>query len=153
MICFNKEFGYATVRANGRSEKIPSAFEPCSSKQINNVLVCLFERVINSGSTIKYKNKYYALYDNRSKQIALNKGTKVTIVKTLSGEFYASRRKGINYKLIEVPERNLFSPAVDVVEIKKPKTKYKPSSEHPWSYTSQMYFKEHNAMMRKLYAV
>jgi len=149
---FNEEFGYATFIANGRSKTIESAFEPCNKEQVKNALVLMFERVVNNGCTIKYNKKYYALYNNKSKQIALNKGTKITVIKTLDGELLASKDKGTNYSLMEVPERYLFSKAVDLTEIKTPKKKYKPSSEHPWSYSSMEYFKKHSSMMRELYS-
>ena len=149
---YNKEYGYATFIENGRSKTIASAFVPCTKDQVKNSLVWMFERVVNKGCTIKYNKKYYALYNKQSKQIALNKGTKITVIKTLDGELLASKDKGINYTLVEVPERYLFSKAVDLTEAKKPKIKYKPSSEHPWSYSSMEYFKKHSSMMRELYS-
>jgi len=150
---FNDKYSYATNRVNGRSEKVQSAFEPCTQEQINNTLVCLFERKVNKGCTISYKSKYYALYDETSKQIALNKGTKVTVVLTLKGELLATREKGKNYSMVQVPERYLYSPSIDFEKPPKVGVKYKPSQNHPWSYSQQMYFKEHSAMMRQLYTV
>ena len=149
---FNNKYGYATSRVNGRSEKVHSAFEPCTQDQIKNTLVCLFERKVNKGCVISYKKRYYALYDKSSRQVALGKGTKITVVLTLDGELFATGEKNKNYKLVEVPKRYLYSPTIDYDKPIKEKVKYKPSSEHPWSYSSQMYFKEHSAVMRKLYA-
>lgn len=146
---FNKRYGYSHNLKNGRSEKIQSVFSDVKTKQIEETLVWLSERILNKGNTISYENKYYALYDNRGKTLLPPK-TKLTIAKTLKGRLFAVNEKTNCCDCLDVvPKRYEFSKEFDDIPVTT-KKKYKPPQHHPWSYTIQMMFKKKDPEMQKL---
>ena len=113
---------------------IKSVFElPSDSLILDHVLSVITTRVIDSGHCIKFKNKYYATYQN-GLLMTLRPKTKSLVIQSFSGETYLSCHDTI-YDLIEVPLRKDVSEDIDHVQPQKYKKSMqrKPTKNHPWN--------------------
>ena len=147
---FNKEFGYRYDMVNGKSQKVKSAFIDCTEEQIRTNLVVLSERVVNKGTTISVDKQYMELHTDAGKRTAIAPGTRVTLSRVLDGTLYAITPKGQWYTLHAVPSRYEHAPD-EILDTKtKQKKPHKPKPGHPWSFESQMRFREKNDLMKKL---
>ncbi len=149
MALFNRQFGYAVDYVDGKERPIESVFVPCSAEDIHKTLAVLCERAVNKGSTIQLNNIYMALLNDQGKRVALPYHTKVTVARLLDGSLYAAHAKHC-YALEPVPQRHAFSPEVDHAQEKPKPVRPKVPQSHPWSFTKQMKFKQHDALMKKL---
>ncbi|MCF7941202.1 MAG: ISNCY family transposase [Spirochaetia bacterium] len=147
---FNAEFGYTYDIVKGNKQYVKSAFIDCSQEQIRTNLVVLSERVINQGTTISVDKQYYELHNEHGKRVAIAPKSRVTLARVLDGTLYAISPKGQWFFTHPVPTRYEHNPDAIVEPVKKPKTPHTPAPGHPWSYKSQMKFRESDALMKKL---
>lgn len=148
---YNSLFGYNYDYVEGKKRTIGSSFAPCTPEQAHTALAVLCERTVNKGSSIQLNNEYLALLDDSGRRIALPYHTKVTVARLLDGSLFATRDDKC-YVLEKIPQRYAISPQVDSEEVlPHPKTaRPKIPASHPWSYQSQMRFKQNSALMRSL---
>jgi hypothetical protein len=91
-----------------------SVFEPLDDPQkINLTLAVISLRKFDSGSSIKYKNKYYQLHDSDDRLVCFKKGTDCLVIKALDGNLFASAEDSV-YALIQVPKNKKISDEFDV---------------------------------------
>lgn len=149
---FNENFGYGHDWVGGHRIPVESVFQSCTAEQIKTHLAVLSERVVNNGCSISLNKSYMALINEKGQRIALPSGTKVTVAKLMDGSLFATTKNNRCYALETIPKRHAFSPEIDPEET-RPKQKAKrpkiPAS-HPWSFESQMKFRESDALMKKL---
>lgn len=99
--------------------------------RINLILSVLSQRVINSGHSIKYKNKTYKTLDKNGNEIFYGKGTKCLVIETFNNQLYASVDNEI-YVLEEILERYEKSLNFDETEEIKPIKRKIPNMKHVW---------------------
>lgn len=117
-----------------------------NSEKINYTLAVICERKIDNGNAIKYKNKYYQIY-NEDKLMCFKPKTKCFVLEAFDGVLLASVGEEIYFlKILE--QNKTYSKNFDIGEEKKPKYKgHKPKDCHPWTYKS---FKKRQ--YRRMYA-
>jgi transposase len=105
--------------------------------QINRVLSIICNRVFDNGSSIKYNNVYYQVYDRHGERIDFERGTKCLVSKTFDGRLIASVKEK-DYVLLEVKTHYDHSTELDPIVKKnvKPKKYYVPPMSHPWKEAS-----------------
>lgn len=147
---FNGLFGYRYDFVNGKKHKTKSSFIPCTDEQIRTSLVVLSPRVVNKGTTISVDKQYMELHDSHGKRSAFAPGTKVTVSRVLDGSLYAVSPEGAWYSLHAVPRR-YEQGSDELLPLEKPVRKpVKPKPGHPWSYESQIKFRQHSKLMKSL---
>lgn len=99
--------------------------------RIDLILSVLSQRVINSGHSIKYKNKTYKTLDKNGNEIFYGKGTKCLVIETFNNQLYASVDNEI-YVLEEILERYEKSLNFDETEEIKPIKRKIPNMKHVW---------------------
>lgn len=113
-----------------------SVFEKQPDKQrINLILSVLAKRVVDSGHSIKFKNKYYRFTNVNGSPIYFHKGTKCMVIEAFDGEMYATVDNSV-FALEEIPSVQSKSVDFDEIEIIKEKKKYIPRMTHPWKLES-----------------
>jgi len=122
---YNNKFALCINNNKSVFEKQPS------EEKINLTLAILCQRVIDSGHSIKYKNRYYRLINKVGRPIYFNKGTKCIVIKALNGELYATINASI-FALEEISEVQAKSENFDEIEEIKPRNIYIPRMIHPW---------------------
>jgi len=130
IIRYNNKFA---LRINNNK----SVFEnQLSEEKINLTLAILAERVIDSGHSIKYENKYYKFINKGGKSIYFNKGTKCIVIKALDNNLYATVDDSI-FALEEISQIQEKSDDFDeILEEKDNKKIYIPKMTHPWKRNS-----------------
>lgn len=99
--------------------------------RIDLILSVLSQRVINSGHSIKYKNRTYKTLDKNGNEIFYGKGTKCLVIETFNNQLYASIDNKI-YALEEILERYDKSLNFDETEEIKPIKRKIPNMKHVW---------------------
>ena len=102
-----------------------------SEEKINLILAVLCKRVVDSGHSIKYNNKYYRFINKLGFPIYFNKGTKCIIIKALDGSLFATVDESI-FALEEIQEFQAKSVNFDKLEKIKERKIYIPRMIHPW---------------------
>lgn len=106
-----------------------------TKEKINYTLAIVCERKMDNGNAIKYKNKYYQIYDDDKLMCFIPK-TKCFVLEAFDGSLLASVGESIYY-LVELERNKPHSKSFDIDEEKKPKHKgHKPKDCHPWTYQS-----------------
>lgn len=109
--------------------------------RIDLILSVLSQRVINSGHSIKYKNKTYKTLDKNGNEIFYGKGTKCLVIETFTNQLYASVDNEI-YALEEILERYERSSNFDETEEIKTVKRKIPNMKHVWRRKSFEQFVE-----------
>lgn len=109
--------------------------------RINLILSVLSQRVVNSGHSIKYKNRTYKLLDKNGNEIFYGKGTKCLVIETFNNQLYVSIDNEI-YALEEILERYERSSNFDETEEIKPIKRKIPNMKHVWRRKSFEQFVE-----------
>ena len=125
---YNEQFAIQT-------DYIKSVFEKqIDENKINYTLSIIAPRIIDNGSTIKYKNKIYAFY-NDGKLVGVTPKTKCMVMETYNGELVCAVGETI-YDLYEFKRNKEYSINfdTDIIKQEKEKRPYKPSPNHPWGY-------------------
>ena len=127
---FNRQFALPI-------DNIKSVFETQpDNEKINLTLSVLSSRTIDSGSCLKYQNKYYIPVNGDGIAVHHRKGTKSMVIKSFSGELYSCIGEQV-YALELLPCHRPSSKAFDYVKTPAmPKKKYIPPMSHPWKRES-----------------
>ena len=130
LIKFNNRF--ALQRKN-----ISSVFESQPSKEtINLTLAILSSRKFDSGSSIKFHNKYYqAVNSTMTMTYNFRKGTEALVIQTLDNRLFVTVDEKV-YLLKEVQEHRETSKTFDEPTPKTPRQYYIPPMTHPWKKKS-----------------
>lgn len=109
-----------------------------SLEKINCTLAVLSPRKVDSGHSIRFKNKIYLpVSENGIPAYVKNKMT-CMVIEAFDGNLYVNVLDQI-YLMQEVPEHEPYSIEFDEEVIKeKPKKKYIPPMSHPWKHTSYL---------------
>lgn len=127
---FNARFALQRKNISSVFESQPTA------ETINLTLAVLTKRKFDSGSSIKYQNKYYqATNTTQTHVIPFRKGTEALVIKTFDNRLFVTVDESV-YLLKELPERNEISKEFDELIDKKIKQKYIPPMTHPWKKAS-----------------
>ena len=105
--------------------------------QINLILSIRSERIIDSGNTIKYKNKYYQTYEN-DKLITLKPKTKCIVIEAFDGKLYLEAADKV-YNLMKLKRNKEVSQDfdLDIVTVECNKNKaHTPATNHPWRHAT-----------------
>lgn len=128
-----------------------SVFEESPDKEkIMNTLAVISLRKIDNGNSVKYNNKIYQSYDEKSK-ICLKPKTEVLVIKTFDNRLLVSAGDKL-YRLEELKRNAVESVRMDhFLEKPKEKNQYIPPMSHPWKSNS---FKKHieKAHIERTYA-
>ena len=125
---FNNKFAMNYKKFKSVFEKSPEL------NSINYTLAILTPRKIDSGNSIKFKNKYYQPYFNNELKCFLPK-TECLVIESFSGELLVTIDEKV-FELKELSRNERFSKEFDEVKEVKPKTKYIPPMTHPWKIES-----------------
>ncbi|MEG0094330.1 MAG: ISNCY family transposase [Erysipelotrichaceae bacterium] len=107
-----------------------------SIEKINTTLSVLSERKIDSGHSIKYKNKYYRTIQDNKIPAYFNKGSTALVIESFDKNLYANVLDRL-FILEEIPQHNKHSLNFEVIkEDKKEKKQYIPPMSHPWKHAS-----------------
>lgn len=110
-----------------------SVFEAQPSlEKINCTLAVLSPRKIDSGHSIRYKNKIYIPTTDRDIPCFFKNRSDCMVIEAFDGKLYVNVLDNI-YIMKEVPEHEKYSKEFDTIpKEKKPKKKYIPPLDHPW---------------------
>ena len=122
---YNKRFALQLHPSKTVFEK-----QPTDSK-INTTLAILAQRKVDSGHSIKYKNKYYIPQTKNASPVHFKRGTDVLVIEAFDKELYVTVQDEI-FVLEEVAQRLEYSKEFDTIENPKPKKKWIPPMDHPW---------------------
>ena len=125
---FNNKFAMNYKKFKSVFEKSPEL------NSINYTLAILTPRKIDSGNSIKFKNKYYQPYFNNELKCFLPK-TECLVIESFSGELLVTIDEKV-FELKELSRNERFSKEFDEVKEIKPKIKYIPPMSHPWKIES-----------------
>lgn len=130
LIKFNNRF--ALQRKN-----IASVFESQPSKEtINLTLAILTKRKFDSGSSIKFHNKYYQAVNSTMNMIYnFRKGTEALVIQTFDNRLFVTVEDKV-YLLKELLEHKEKSETFDEPVIETHKKLYIPPMTHPWKRKS-----------------
>ena len=118
--------------------KFESVFEESPSlEKINYTLAVLTPRKIDSGNSIKFKNKYYLPYLNNELRCFLPK-TECLVINSFNDELVVCIDEKV-FELRELPRNKRFSKAFDEIPKIIEKQIYIPPMTHPWKVE---YFKK-----------
>lgn len=106
---------------------------------INTTLAVISERKVDSGHSIKYKNKYYRTLLETNQPVYFKKGSSALVIESFDGHLYANVLDQL-FVLEEIPEHNQYSKNFEEVKEteKKEKKHYIPPMNHPWKHASYL---------------
>ncbi|HVI42727.1 MAG TPA: ISNCY family transposase, partial [Anaerovoracaceae bacterium] len=123
---FNAKFALTIDHTKSVFEKQPPA------DKINLILAVLADRKVDSGHSVKFKNKYFRLLDSEGSAVYHYKGTSGIVIKSFSEELFFCIGDNV-YALEEIPSHEVTSKNFDFVKPEKhPKKQYIPPMNHPW---------------------
>ena len=122
---FNKKFALHINNSKSVFEKQPD------KQKINLILAVLTQRVVDSGHTIKFKNKYYKFINTHGFPIYFHRGTKCMVIEAFDQKLYATVDNSV-FALEEIPEVQAKSENFEIVEEVKERKIYIPNMKHPW---------------------
>ena len=131
IVQFNKRFSLHRNNIASVFEKQPTP------EKINLTLAILATRKFDSGSSIKFNNKYYqAVSSNESMIYNFRKGTQALVIKTFDNRLFVTVDEKI-YLLKELDSHHKHSPEFDdPLEYQKKRNHYIPPMSHPWKRKS-----------------
>ena len=132
---FNSRFALCIDNNKSVFEKQPS------EQKINLTLSVLSRRVIDSGHSICFKNKYYRLVNSVGTPIFFGKGTKCMVIEAFDKNLYATVDESI-FALEEIPKVQAKSENFDEILPEESKRIYIPKMIHPWKRQSFEQFAE-----------
>lgn len=112
-----------------------------SEEKINLTLSVITRRKVDSGHSIKFKNKYYRLVNSRNVPIYFSKGTNCMVIEAFDKKLFATIDENI-FALQEIPKFQSSSELFDTVEDPKIQYVYIPRMAHPWKLQSFVNFIE-----------
>lgn len=116
---------------------------PPSEEEINLTLAVLSTRTVDTGCAIKYANQYYRFLDDRAKLVPLRHKTKVTVIKALDGQLFASCNDTV-LSLEAIRDHKTQSKRLDDAPVTPTEKKeiYIPPMFHPWRNETVRAFQE-----------
>ncbi len=129
---FNKRFSLHNNNNISVFENKPSL------ETINKTLAIICTRKFDSGSAIKFNNKYYLAYKGNDSNIQnFKKGVEALVINTFDNKLYASVNDSL-YTLLILEDRKKVSEEFDIITPPKPKTIFTPPMSHPWKRQSYL---------------
>lgn len=123
---FNRKFALHLNVTQSVFEKQPSL------EKINHTLAVLSPRKIDSGHSIKYKNKIYIPMTDKGNHVYLKNKTDCMVIESFDGQLFVNVLDTL-YIMDEIHEHEKYSKEFDnEAEEDKPKKKYIPPIDHPW---------------------
>ena len=123
---FNNQFALHLNTTQSVFEKQPSM------EKINSTLAVLSPRKIDSGHSIKYKNKIYIPVSDRGIPYYLKKKTDCMVIESFDGRLYVNVLDEL-FIMKEIPDHEKHSKEFDgKIKENKPKKQYIPPMDHPW---------------------
>lgn len=126
-------------------DNITSVFEtPPTPEKTNLILAVLTDRVVDTGHTLRFENKYYRPLNSYSSPVFFTKGVKGLVIRAFDGSLFFSCDDGI-YALEEIPTHERISKNFDPKpeDTAKPKI-YIPKPNHPWRLAAFVAFNKKN---------
>ena len=113
-----------------------SVFEKqISAEKINLTLAILSRRTIDSGHSIRFKNKHYRLINSKGYPIFFGKGTKCMVIEAYDKSLFATIDENI-FALEEIPKVQTYSTNFDEIPEIKQRYIFIPKMLHPWKAKS-----------------
>lgn len=138
---YNSKFALCIDNTKSVFEKQPS------EQKINLTLAVLSRRVIDTGHSIRFKNKFYRTVNSVSTPIYFGKGTKCMVIEAFDKTLYATVEDHI-FALEEIPKVQAYSENFDEVLPIEQKKKYVPKMIHPWKRQSfEKFIEKQNYML------
>lgn len=109
--------------------------EQPSKSRINEILSVISNRIVDSGHSIKYKNKFYLPVDKYGTSVPFRNKTKCLVIESFNETLYININDTI-YRAEEVVTRLEKSPEFDQIPEKKVRVKTIPALTHPWRHGS-----------------
>ena len=106
-----------------------------NEEKINFTLAILSRRTINSGHSIRFKNKYYRVVNSKNVPIYFRKGTKCMVIEAYDKRLFATIDNSI-FALQEIPKFQAVSENFDDISPQQQKCIYIPKMIHPWKAQS-----------------
>ena len=106
-----------------------------SSEKINLILAILTRRTVDSGHSIRFKNKFYRFVNSKGTPIFFCKGTKCMVIESFDKSLYATVDESI-FALEEIPEVQAYSYDFDKIPEVKQQYIFIPKMIHPWKSKS-----------------
>lgn len=122
---YNSKFALCIDNTKSVFEKQPDL------KKINLTLAVLSRRIVDTGHSICFKNKYYRTVNSVGTPIYFGKGTKAMVIEAFDKRLYATVEDSI-FALEEIPEVQVYSNNFEQVLPVQPKKIYIPKMTHPW---------------------
>lgn len=123
---FNDRFALHLNTTKSVFEKQPSL------EEINCMLAVLSPRKIDSGHSIRYKNKIYIPVSDRGKPYYFKNKSDCMVIEAFDGNLYVNVLDNI-YIMKEIPTHERYSKEFDhIFKKEKPVKKYIPPIDHPW---------------------
>lgn len=120
-----------------------SVFQKIDPSTINNYLAIISHRKFDTGSSIKFQNKYYQAYDNEGHIINYKNKTECIVIKTFDEKLMCEVDDKLSV-LMELPDHQKVSKEFDEpVKDKTIKLPYKPPMSHPWKEASYQWYLIH----------
>lgn len=130
---FNDQFALHLNTTKSVFEKQPSL------EQINTVLAVLSPRKVDTGHSIRFKNKYYRPVTEKGIPLYAKNKTTCMVIEAFDQNLYVNILDQL-YLMEEIPEHESYSKEFDeeVKKEKKKTKKYIPPMEHPWKQASYL---------------
>lgn len=122
---FNEQFSLQLHASKTVFEKQPT------DTKINTTLAILAQRKVDSGHSIKYKNKYYIPHTKNGSPVYFKRGTDVLVIEAFDKSLFVTVQDEI-FTLDIIPVHYKHSKEFDNVEVNKTKKKWIPPMDHPW---------------------
>lgn len=106
-----------------------------NEEKINLTLAILSRRTIDSGHSIRFKNKYYRVVNSKNVPIYFGKGTKCMVIEAYDKRLFATIDNSI-FALQEIPKFQAISENFDDISPQQQKCIYIPKMIHPWKAQS-----------------
>lgn len=129
---FNDKFALHLNTTKTVFEKQPT------NEQINYTLAVLSPRKIDSGHSIKFKNKLYIPVTENGIPTYMKNKMDCMVIEAFDGNLYVNILDQV-YNMQEIPKHSLYSEEFDEdVPKEKQKKKYIPPMSHPWKQSSYL---------------
>ena len=140
---YNSKFALHIDNTKSVFEKQPS------EAKINLTLAVLSRRVVDSGHSIRFKNKYYRLVNSVGTPIYFGKGTKCMVIEAFDKSLFATVENSI-FSLEEIPATQAKSENFDTILPTEPKKIYIPRMTHPFKRKSfEKFIEKQNLKIQK----
>lgn len=106
-----------------------------SSEKINLMLSVLSRRVIDSGHSVRFKNRHYRVINSKGYPIFFGKGTKCMVIEAFDKSLFVTVDENI-FALEEIPKFQTYSVNFDDIPKTTEQIIFIPKMIHPWKAKS-----------------